>query len=172
MPNEDNKTKEVREKPVKEKTLVTWKAPARPFKRRDREFYVTSLAIAGIIALILFLVEGFMPVILVISFVFLFYVLSTVPPEDIEYQVTTFGVKIVDGRIDWENIKRFWFTKRFDSKLLVLETFSVPGRLELVIDKEKKEEIKNALEKYIVEEKTPASRLDKMTNWVANKLPQ
>lgn len=172
MPSEETKTNERRKMPRKEKTLVTWRAPARPFKRRNREFYVTSLAIAALIALILFLVEGFMPVILIISFVFLFYVLSTVPPEDIEYKVTTFGVKIVDSRIDWENIKRFWFTTRFDNKLLVLETFSLPGRLEIVIDPKKRKDIKNALADYIVHEKTPASRLDKMTNWVANKLPQ
>ncbi|MCX6705287.1 MAG: hypothetical protein NT162_03050 [Candidatus Woesebacteria bacterium] len=30
-----------------ERDLVTWTAPARPFKRRDRQFYVTTFAIAG-----------------------------------------------------------------------------------------------------------------------------
>ena len=72
-----------------EKDLAVWTAPARPFKRRDREFYITILAMGGIVALILFLVEGFMPVILIISLFFLFYALSTVEPEKIEYKVTT-----------------------------------------------------------------------------------
>ena len=77
-----------------ERNLVTWTAPARPFKRRDRQFYVTTFAIAGIVSLVLFLAEGVMPVILIISLVFLYYVLSTVEPENIEYKATTRGIKI------------------------------------------------------------------------------
>jgi len=63
-----------------ERDLVVWIAPARPFKRRDRQFYVTTFAIAGIVSLILFLAEGLMPVLLIVSLVFLYYVLSTVEP--------------------------------------------------------------------------------------------
>jgi hypothetical protein len=35
-----------------ERDLAIWTAPARPFKRRDRQFYVTTFAIAGIVSLI------------------------------------------------------------------------------------------------------------------------
>jgi hypothetical protein len=41
-------------KPELEKDLVTWIAPARPFKRRDKQFYLTTVSIAGIVCLILF----------------------------------------------------------------------------------------------------------------------
>ena len=56
---------------VPERELMSWTAPARPFKRRDRQFYVTTFSIAGIVGLILFLAEGFMPVLLIISIVFI-----------------------------------------------------------------------------------------------------
>src|SRR6476660_4288551 len=114
---------------VVEKELFSWKGPSRPFKRRDREFWVTVGAIAFIGGLILFLIEGVMPVVLIISVIFLFYVLSTVPPETIEYSITNMGVKIADRRTDWDNLTRYWFTKRFDSDLLVFEMVSLPGRL-------------------------------------------
>jgi len=42
-------------KPELEKDLVTWIAPARPFKRRDKQFYLTTISIAAIVCLILFL---------------------------------------------------------------------------------------------------------------------
>ena len=61
-------------KPELEKDLITWVAPARPFKRRDKQFYLTTVSIAGIVCLILFLAEGAMPVILIISLIFLYYV--------------------------------------------------------------------------------------------------
>lgn len=155
-----------------EKDLTVWTAPARPFKRRDREFYVTIMAMGGIIALILFLVEGFMPVILIISLFFLFYVLSTVEPENIQYKVTTKGVKIAERRIDWANLGRFWFSRRFDHDLLIIESSSLPGRIELVILPEKTEEVRRALSAYLFEEEIPPSPLDKAANWFSKKLPQ
>src|ERR1700690_777652 len=81
----------VRREPERE--LLVWTAPARPFKRHDRQFYTTVFAIAGIISLVLFLAEGLMPVVLIVALVFLYYVLSTVPPENIEYKITSKGVK-------------------------------------------------------------------------------
>src|ERR1035437_3250582 len=74
-----------------ERDLVTWIAPSRPFKRRDKQFYTTVFAIAGIVSLVLFLAEGVMPVVLIVAFVFLYYVLSTVPPENVEYKITNKG---------------------------------------------------------------------------------
>lgn len=167
--------KEKQEKEIKvepEKDLVSWTAPARPFKRRNKEFYVTIIAISALVGLILFLVEGFMPVLLIISLVFLYYVLSTVEPQNIEYKITNKGIKIADKRTDWDFIKRFWFTRRYDNNLLIFEIASLPGRLEIVIDDEKKEEIKKNLLKYVPEEKTPPSSLDKAANWFSKRLPQ
>lgn len=154
-----------------EKDLVSWTAASRPFKKRNREFYVTLIAIAAIVGLVLFLVEGFMPVILIISLVFLFYVLSTVEPEKIDYKITTKGIVIAEKRTDWDQITRFWFSRRFESQLLVVQTLVLPGRLELVIDPDKKEEIKKALLKYVPEEEVPPSGLDRAAMWFSKKLP-
>ena len=122
--------------------------------------------------MVLFLVDGFLPVLLVISVVFLFYVLSTVEPENIEYKITSLGIKIADTpRVDWTVMKRFWFSRRFDSDILVVETLGFPGRLELVIDSAKKEEMKESLTKYIQFEEAPASTIDKAANWFSQKLP-
>jgi hypothetical protein len=178
MPAQENSTlKETsstsgeRVKHEPEKDLIAWQATARPFKRRNREFYITVIAIAAVIGLILFLVEGFMPVILIISLVFLFYVLSTVEPEEIQYKLTNKGIYIAERKTEWENLIRFWFSRRFDSQLLIIETFSLPGRLELVIDPGQKDEIRKTLLNYIPEEETPASGLDRAANWFSKRLP-
>ena len=165
-------TRQEQTKDGPEKVVVVWKAPARPFKRRNREFYVTLIAIAAIVALVLFLVEGFMPVLLIISLVFLFYVLSTVEPEEIEYSITNKGVKIANQETPWDGIVRFWFTRRFDNEILILETLRLPGRLEVVISTEDKEKIRTALAEFVPEEETPPSALDKAANWFSKKLPQ
>jgi hypothetical protein len=154
-----------------ERDILSWTAPARPFKRRNREFFVTVVAIAGLSALVLFLIEGFLPVILIISVVFLFYVMSTVEPDKIEYKITNRGIKIADKKTGWEMMGRFWITRRFDSELLIIETLTFPGRLEIVIDSALKDRIEKEVGNYLLHEEIPPSYLDKAANWFSRKLP-
>lgn len=154
-----------------EKILLTWVGPARPFKKRDKKFYITVVAIAGLFSLIMFLAEGPLPVLLIVSVVFLFYVLSTVEPEQIEYQITTKGIKMAGRQTPWGDATRFWFTTRLGIDLLVLETVKFPGRLEVVVPEEKKRNIKDAVTKYLKHEQAPPSSLDKLANWFSKKLP-
>ena len=154
-----------------EKELFSWKAPARSYRKRDREFWLTVIAIATIFGLILFVAEGIMPVILIISLVFLYHVLSTVEPEEITYRLTNYGVKIGLQRTDWVRMLRFWFTKRSDTELLVFETSFVPGRLELVINPKDKDQLIKVLSKYIPHEEAPPSNLDRAANYLSEKLP-
>ncbi|MBI3443128.1 hypothetical protein HY008_00465 [Candidatus Woesebacteria bacterium] len=174
MPAKEKTAKEEMPEPVvirnePEKGLVTWSAPARPFKRRDREFYVTIIAIAAIFGLVLFLVEGWLPVVLIISLVFLFYVMSTVEPEIIEYKITTKGVRVAGRRNDWPGMTRFWFMRRYNSELLIIETYYFPGRIELVLLPDLKEKIKKVMSTYLLFEEAPASSLDKLANWFSKK---
>jgi hypothetical protein len=151
--------------------LVTWSAPSRPFKRRDRQFYVTTFAIAGIVSLVLFLAEGFMPVLLIVSLVFLYYVLSTVEPENVDYKVTSKGVKVAGKLTGWVFFTRFWFSKRFDSDLLIFDTLSIPGRMELVIKPDIKDSLKKEISAFVPYEEVPESGLEKLTGWFSRKLP-
>lgn len=158
-------------KRVLEKELFSWKAPARPFKRRNREFYVTIIAIAFIVGLVLLLAEGLMPVILLVSLIFLYYVMNTIEPETLEYKITNFGIRVAGKITPIGDLIRFWFAKRFDSELLVLQTISLPGRLELVINPEDKGKIRDILKDFVTEEELPPSILDKAANWFSKRLP-
>jgi len=155
-----------------DRDLVTWTAPARPFKRYGRKFYVSVFSIVGIISIILFIAEGFMPVALLISLVFLFYVLSTVPPEDIEYKVTNKGIKIAGKETPWANIARFWIAQKSGSDVLMFDTFSFPGRVQLVVGSGLKDKLKKEISAYVPYEEVPPSTLDKVANWVIKKLPE
>ncbi len=155
-----------------ERDIVVWTAPGRPFKRRNNQFYVTVFAIAGIIGLVLFFAEGIMPVLLIIALMFLYYVLSTVEPEKVEYKVTNKGIKIADKLTEWQFLNRFWFSERFGTDLVVIETFQIPGTMEIVINPEIKESLKKEISAYIpYEAKAPSSNYDKVTNWFTSKLP-
>lgn len=159
-------------KPVQEKILLTWIAPSRPFKRRSRDFYIKVLTVAALFGLILFLLEGLMPVLLLIALIFLFYVMSTIEPDTIEYQLTSFGVKIAGKRTDWNLMNRFWFTKRLGSELLTIETAALPGRLELMFKPELKADITKIVSDYLTHEEIPPAFLDKLTGFTSKFFPE
>lgn len=155
---------------VEEKVLFAWSAASRPFKRQTREFYITAASIAVLFGLILFLIDGIMPVLLIVAFAFLFYVLSTVEPEKVDYKITSYGIRIANSLNPWENLGRFWFSKRLGSHVLVMEVGGLIGRIELVYDEKDKPEIEKILKKHLLHEEAAPSVLDKGANWVARKI--
>jgi len=168
--NNEPQTVVVRREP--ERDLVVWTAPARPFKRYGRKFYVTIFSIVGIVSIVLFIAEGIMPVVLLMALMFLFYVLSTVSPEDIEYKVTSRGIKIAGKETVWQNISRFCFSLRAGKDILVFDTTIFPGKMELVINNDIKDVLKKEISAYVPYEEISPSTLDKVTEWVVKKLPE
>jgi len=155
------------------KVLFTWKAPLRPFKKRDKEFWTTVLAIIFLLSLILFLAGGqFMLIAVIISLAFVYYVLSTVPPEEVEYRITNKGVAFEDRSYDWDLLWRFWFSDKYDQRLLNIDTrLSLPGRLTFVVKKEDEPKIKEIMEKYLLNEEAEPTFFDKASAWLAKKVP-
>lgn len=153
-----------------EKLLFSWKAPERPFKKREKAFWVRIITVAAIFGLILFIAEGAMPVILLVSVIFLFYILSTVEPPEVEYSITNQGIKIAGKLTFWTFMRRFWLSKRLNSEVLVFDTTFFPGRLELVINPKDKEKIIKDVEKYVIQEENEPTSFNKASNWLSEKL--
>jgi hypothetical protein len=158
--------------PSSKQVLFSWHAPARPFKRRSRDFYVNLMAMAFLIGIVLFIIEGFMPILLMISLLFLFYIMSTIEPDKMEYEITSNGINFGNLETPWNQLGRFWFTYRFGSEVLVIETASLLGRTEIVINPDDKNKIKDILSKYLVFEKIPPSTMDKMVNRASRFMPK
>lgn len=166
--NNDPQAVVVRREP--ERDLVTWTAPSRLFRRYGRKAYVSIFSIVGIIGIVIFIAEGLMPVILLIALIFLFYVLSTVPPENIEYRVTNRGVRVAGKETPWQNIESFYFASKTGGEVLVFDTTIFPGKMELVMNTEIKETLRREISAYISYEEKPPSVFDKLIGWFSKKL--
>ncbi|MEK7521357.1 MAG: hypothetical protein AAB599_00960 [Patescibacteria group bacterium] len=151
--------------------LFVWHAPVRPFKKRNKEFFTTVLAVAFLTAVIFFVIGGWLPVIVIASLVFLVYVLSTIAPEEVEHKITSRGVSFAGKSYLWEELTRFWLTTRFGSELLVIETYRLPGRLEFVIQTEDKEKLKLLLQDRLPYEEASPTFLDKAASWLSKRVP-
>ncbi len=157
-----------------EKTIHSWKTLARPYQKKDREFWTTILATLGLVCLILFFVKEWFLIAAFLGLVFLYYVLTTVEPEEVAYKITNKGVYFPGGeqRVDWEVLSLFWISEKWGYKILNLETkLNFPRVIHLVIKKEEEQKIKEIVLKYVTETEIKINFVDKLSNWITRQLP-
>lgn len=154
------------------KILYSWQAPVRPFKRRDREFWTTIIAIVILVGLILFFVKEWFLIAAIISLTFVYYVLSTVEPEKDEYKITNRGLIYGGQTYPWENINQFWFSEKYGQKVVNLEIRGgFINRITILVGEGDKAKIKEILLKFIIEEEIKPNFLDKAADWIQKKIP-
>jgi len=155
-----------------EKTLIEWKAPERAFKKRDKDFWITAIAILVLFSVVLIFIKEFFLIVALVSILFLYYVLSTVPPEIIEYKITNRYIRIGTAQYTWDTFLRFWFRNSLNSELLELETnLRIPRQISLVINSSDKDEIKKIILKKLPLFESSPSFVDKMAKWWSDKMP-
>ncbi len=159
--------------PSKElKVLYSWQAPIRPFKKRDREFWTTVIAIVFLVGLILFFVKEWFLIAAIISLTFVYYVLSTVEPEKDEYKITNRGIIYGSQTYPWENVNQFWFSEKYGQRVVNFEVRGgLIGRITILIGEGEEKKIKEILLKYLIEEEVKPNFLDKAADWVQKKVP-
>ena len=161
-------------RPVPEEILVTWKAPARPFKKRNKKFFRTVFTIALLVALILFFAGQILPVALVISVVFLVYVMAMIPPQDVSVKLTNYGFYIDKEAFAWYEMGRFWFEQKQGLDVLMIELNRFPNRLSLVLVDgltPRKEDLAEVLSEVLLREKPKPSAFEKVSHFLSEKIP-
>src|SRR3989344_2790499 len=81
----------VSHEPKEIKTLLNWRSPSRPFKKRSRDYFTTIAAIVFLIGVILLFIKEFLLIGVILALMFVSYVLATVPPEEVEHEISTEG---------------------------------------------------------------------------------
>lgn len=158
-------------KPLPDRTLFEWRAPSRPFKKRNRQFFVTVTVIALLVSLILFFSGQFLPIAVVISVVFLFYVLQVVPPHDINHTISTYGITVDGTLYYWEEMGRFWFDTKYDQLLLNVEVARFPGRLTLLLSEDQKGVVSEIMTEVLLQQKPELTAFERAARWFQEKLP-
>lgn len=155
-----------------EKVLLEWSSPARPYKSRSREIYTTIGSIIFLLGVILLLLKEFLLIGVIIAFAFLYYVLSTVKPDDVTHQITTKGVRTDNKLYPWEELINFWLQKQFDQEVIIIRTVkNLPGAISMVVDPGKREEIVKNIGEKVPLEKPSDSFVDRAGRWLGNKVP-
>jgi len=155
------------------KTLLSWNAPGRPYIKRGKQFYMTSLLIALLIGVILFLFSQYLLIFLVAALVFLGFSFSLVPPKDFHYRISTEGIMIEDHFYIWRELYDFYFLRKegVDTLYIRAEDF-FPGLLTINIGDLHKEQLKQALLPFLpYREVVKPNIMDRSGEWLYKNFP-
>ncbi len=132
------------------KTLLSWEAPSRPFRKKDRSYYTTIAILVILLILIALMIKEWLLIGVLLSLAFVAYVLAFVPPGEVTYKISTQGITIGDHFYFWHELDSFWFKKKEDHDVLFIQThLRFPGQLMLVLGEVQEEEIKKEVARFL-----------------------
>lgn len=148
------------------RTHLSWTAPSRPFRKKDRSYYTTIAILVILLILIAILAREIMLIGVLLALAFVAYVLGFIPPEDIKYKISTQGLTISNHFYFWQDLDSFWFTEKEGQKVLhVLTNLRFPGQLMIVLGDQNIEEVKNIVARYLPFHEIPPKTL--MDSWAS-----
>lgn len=161
-------------RPIPEETLVEWDAPARPFRKRKRQFFSTVMIIALLVSLILFFAGQTLSVAVVISVVFLVYVTAVIPPQNLHYKLTNYGIYVEKEAFSWVSMGRFWFDTKAGQRVMEIELYRFPWRLTFVLidgQTPRESDLEKVLSEVLMKEKPELTSYEKAAEWFKDKIP-
>lgn len=101
--------------------LYKWNAPERYFEKKETRWFVVVAAIALVTIVLAALTNNFILIFAIISLVIVIYAIYTIPPREVEHQITNKGIYTLNTLHIWNSISYFWVSKRGDQYLLNME---------------------------------------------------
>ncbi|OGH05138.1 MAG: hypothetical protein A2W22_05695 [Candidatus Levybacteria bacterium RBG_16_35_11] len=174
MAEEEQESKEEQTPmPQTVKTILSWTAPGRPFQKKSKQYYATSLLIMLLVEIILFLFSQYLLMVVVLSLVFLAFVLASVPPRDFHYRISSEGITVEDHFFLWQELYDFYFKKREGADVVHVRTHAfIPGELTIPLGSIDKEHLKQALLPFLpFREIVKPTFIEKSGDWLTRTFP-
>lgn len=155
------------------RTLLSWTAPGRPFRKKGREFFLSVLLIFFLVEVVVFLFAQYQLMLAVGAVTFLSIVLATVPPKDFHYRISTEGIKIEDHFYIWGELYDFYFKRVDGVNTLVVRTEAlIPGELRLTLDDLPKDHVRKVLINFLpYREVVRQTFMEKSGEWLSKNFP-
>ncbi len=154
------------------RSIISWKSPVRVFKARSRKYFVKVSLYALIFILAAIAFGEYFLVGVIMALVFVVYVLASAAPETIEHKITNMGITSGGRAFLWEELDSFWFDKKGDDRLLVVETkLHFPSRLIILLTTVSERTLLDLLEKHLHYHPAPVHTLfDKWASFLQQRI--
>ena len=156
-----------------EKVLLSWKGPERPFRgRTGKQFLTVPVVIAILVGLVLLIAGEWVLIAVVVAMCFAYYMWTTVVPEEVEYRITTRGLRLHGMLYEWPVLSRWWMGEKWGGMMLFVETpTTVMGRLVLPLGSADEAKIEKVMTDNLLHEMSEETGLDRAARWMAKKFP-
>jgi hypothetical protein len=161
------------DEPSEVKTLLSWSAPGRPFKKRSKQYFLTAILITLLTEVILFLFSQYLLMLVVLSLLFVAFSLALVPPKDFHYRISSQGLMIEDHFYLWQELYDFYFKERNGLDILHVRTKAIlPGELTITLGAMDREHVKQILVRYLpFREYIKPTFMEKSADWLSRNFP-
>ena len=152
--------------------IISWKSPVRVFKARSRQYFV-KIGLYGLVFILAAIAFGeFLLVGVILAVIFLVYVLASIAPDTIEHRITNMGIVTGGKAFLWDDLDSFWFEKKGDDRLLVVQTgLHFPSRLIIILTTVSERGLLDILEKHLHYHHGPVHTLfDKWAIYLQNRI--
>lgn len=155
------------------RTLLSWSAPGRPFRKKGRQFFLSIALILLFFEVILFLFAQYELMAVLIALAFLSIALSTVPPHNFHYKITTEGIKVEDYFYIWSELYDFYFKKIEGQEVLVIRTQDLlPGELKISLGDISRDHARKVIVAYLpYREFVRPTFMEKSADWLSTNFP-
>jgi hypothetical protein len=155
------------------KTYLTWMAPSRPFKKKNRSYFTTVAIIVVLLVLICLMAQLTMLAAVILAMAFVVYVLGFIPPDDIEYKISAQGITIGGHFYFWGDLDSFWLSQKEGFRVMqILTHLHFPGQLMLLLGDQPEEHLKKIVARFLpFHEIPPQNTLDKWAESLQKHFP-
>lgn len=165
--------------PEPEYLFVEWLADSRISQKRSKEYYSSLAVIVLLLSLILFFANQVLLIFVLVSFLFVTYVLASVKPETVRNALTTYGVRYRDRLFYWEQLGRFWISEHRGQVQLHIEAPAPMLSNQIILLPSNAasptpvtmEDMVSIIGRYLPYEEPTPTQIDRWVNWIEEKFP-
>ena len=154
-----------------ERVLFEWTSFERPQKKWSKEFFSSVIVMAFLASVILFFIEGIMPVLVIWALVFMLWAMSRTEPRMEKYAVSSWGLKTKDRIYRFESMNNFWFESKWGGRLMRINLAGAPWHLVIVINSEDEDKIRKLMIEEVMYQEPPVTWSDRLVKWLGEKIP-
>lgn len=169
---EDDKRQTQGDLVYEERDVLSWKSMERVYKMRGKEFFSTVVVLALLVSVILFFIEGLMPVLVIWAIFFVVWSANRTPPVETDHRLTTLGIRTGGSFFRFSEMKQAWVEEKYADRVLRIVLMKFPWQASLIIKKEDERKIIELLaDKGVVIFKPDQTKVERLVKWLGEKIP-
>jgi len=126
---------------------------------------------AFLASIILYFIEGIMPVLVIWAMVFMLWAMSRTEPRLEKYAISSWGLKTKERTYRFEEMTNFWFETKWGGRLMRINLAKVPWHLVIVINSEDEDKIRKIMLQSVTYQEPTVTAVDRLVKWLGDKIP-